>query len=99
MKCLVVILLLLQVGCTGGLIAEVGSFKISKKDVEFRNQVIQIYYPNETRKLGRDQLVNAYITAQILINNGHALDKAVLVKERERIDKTTLMPEMLNRIK
>lgn len=87
-------------GCTRNpVVAEVGDYKITKEEADFRNRIIRIYYPQETRNLGVDQLVRAYTYAQILKNNGAEITESVLDKEVERIDKHTLVPETLARIK
>ncbi len=87
-------------GCTRNpVLAEVGDYKITKEEANFRNRVIRIYYPQETRNLGIDQLVRAFTYAQILKNNGQEVTDDVLTKEVNRIDQHTLVPETLARIK
>lgn len=81
------------------IMAKVGDYEITQKWVEFRNKVIVIYFPKETRKLGLDQLIRAYTTAQILKNNGHPVTEEILEAENRRIDMNTKMPELLDKIK
>lgn len=90
------------VGCTkpGDVVkARVGDFEIRAKDADQRTKVLRIYQPEDKRDLGLEQLIRFYKLAQILKNNGQKLDDAVLAKESERIDKTTLMPALLKSIK
>lgn len=79
--------------------AEVGDYKITKEEAQYRDRVIRIYYPQDTRRLGLQQLIGSYIHAQILKNNGAEITEETLIKEEARIDKQTLVPETLSKIK
>ena len=81
------------------IVARVGDLNILRKDVEYRNQIIPIYYPNDKRRLGLLQLTNAYTAVQILKNNGYTITDEMIAKESQRIDSSTRMPEMLQKIK
>ncbi len=83
----------------GPVVATVGDYTLHAEDERFRNEVIRIYYPEDTRSLGLQQLRRAYTYAQILKNNGHPVTDEALKAEDARINRNTLMPEMLNRIK
>ncbi len=79
--------------------AEVGDYKITKEEAQYRDRVIRIYYPQDNRRLGLQQLIGSYIHAQILKNNGAEITEDILAKEEARIDKQTLVPETLSKIK
>ncbi len=80
-------------------IAIVGSYKISEKDVQYRNQVFKNYFPEDKRELGKEELVRAFTLAQILKNNAQPLDDAILEKEAKRIDEKSQMPGRLQQLK
>ncbi len=91
---------LMQCTCTDAKpVATVGRFVISERDVQYRNAVTKIYFPEDKRDLGRDILIKSFTFAQILENNGHAISQDVLVREAKRINDTTLKPDMLQAIK
>jgi hypothetical protein len=72
---------------------------ISRRDAEYRDEIIRFYFPEDKRKLGLEQLINSYTNAQILKHVGHDITPEVLQKEEERIDKNTLQPKKLEQIK
>ncbi len=80
-------------------VAQVGDYKITAQDIAWKNAVIQVYYPQESRDVGLQLLTGTYTTAQILKNNGHEITEEILKKENERIDRDTLRPEVLATIK
>jgi hypothetical protein len=83
----------------GGVVAQVGQFTISRQGVAWRDIIHRLYFPRDVRELGLEELVHAYTAAQILINNGYPITPEVIEAEEWRIQQTTLMPEMLARIK
>jgi hypothetical protein len=80
-------------------VAQVGDYSIYKNDVACRDAIILASYPDDKRKLGLYQLIQSYQHAQILKNFKQAITKDQIRKEKERIDKSTLMPENLAKIK
>ena len=87
-------------GCSRShLVAQVGSYSITDKDVTYRNQLIKMDYPNETRDLGLKQLTDTYTFAEILKNNGTELTDAMILAEEERIRTHSKMPEQLLEIR
>lgn len=93
-------LLSLLSACTRDpVLLRVGQYTVHRTDAEYRNRVIRVYYPQETRELGLTQLQKAFLFAEILKNNGRPLTENDLKQEEDRIEKTTLMPELLGRIK
>ena len=91
---------LLFIGCTRNrVVAKVGRYEITKKEVEYRDRVIRQYYPGETRSMGLDQLERAYKYAEILARAGREVTDDVLKQEMDRIDSHTLLPESLGKIK
>jgi len=81
------------------LVAEIGEYKVHERDVVFRDGVIRVYYPQETRSMGLLQLRRAFSYATILKNNGRPITEAIVQGEQERIDKETLAPVMLQKIR
>lgn len=81
------------------IIAEVGAYKITKKDINYRNKIIKLYDPKETRDLGLDQLIKVFIYAEILSSYGQSINEEALFQEAKRIDKETQLPEFLLKIK
>lgn len=83
----------------GDVVAEVGDYQLSKKDVELRDKMIAVYYPENKASYGLTQLVSSYTYAQILKNHGREITPDVLKAEEERINTSTRAPEVLERIK
>ena len=93
-------LLLFLFSCTrNSPVAKVGDYTLSEKDAAYRSAVIKIYFPDDNRNLGLDQLVRAYTYAQILKNHGHEITPELVQKEDQRIDKNTAAPDSLAKIK
>ena len=80
-------------------VAQVGDYSIYKNDVDCRDAIILSSYPDDKRKLGLYQLTQSYQYAQILKNFKQTITKDQIQKEKERINKSTLMPENLAKIK
>lgn len=78
---------------------QVGDFIIKKSAVDCRDSVITASFPEDKRKLGRDQLIQAYKYVQILKNHGVEITPENIKSEKERINSTTLTPEKLAAIK
>jgi len=93
-------LLILLPACTKSkIVAKVGEYEISQKDVELRDKVVRIYYPGEQRSVGLKQLVEAYQAARILKKYGRPVTAEILEAEATRIDRNTKSPEGLGEIK
>lgn len=98
MTCLV--LLIGTSACPGyNKIAKVGDYEITQQDIDRRDEIARVYYPENTSSQGLKQLTDAYIYAEILKKHGRPVTAELLQAEQERIDKQSLMPEMLARIK
>lgn len=78
---------------------KVGGFKIYKKDIEYRNKIIKLQYPEEKQDFGLLQLQKSYINYRILKNHNYASMDERLKSEAERIDQKTKNPAMLKKIK
>ena len=81
------------------IIAEVGAYKITQKDINYRNKIIKLYDPKETRDLGLAQLTRAFSYAEILNSYGQSINEKMLLQEAIRIDKETQIPNFLLKIK
>ncbi|MCM2281120.1 MAG: hypothetical protein NDI61_04665 [Bdellovibrionaceae bacterium] len=80
-------------------VLKVGDFTITPRMIEQREQVMRIYYPQAVEIDGLQQLVDAYLKATVLKQNGHVIDDPILANEAKRIESSTLMPEMLARVR
>ncbi len=80
-------------------IATVGQYDITQRDIDLRDQLAKVYFPHQTASAGLKQLTDAYIYAEILRSHNAPVTSEVLLAEQDRIDKQSLMPEMLARIK
>ncbi len=80
-------------------VAIVGDYKITQRDVKYKNLASLVNNPQEMRNLGLEQLIRGYTYAQILKNNEAAITNEVLDKEVERINTHSSDPEMLAKIK
>ena len=77
-----------------------GLIEITEKDVELRDKVVRIYYPqHKTPDAGLIQLKNAFTFAAILDQNGHKINDHILRNETDRIDASTKDPATLEKIK
>lgn len=79
--------------------AGVGDLVITQSNVRQRNEVIKIYYPQETQDFGLKQLTRAFVDAQILKNNGFPLTEERVKAEAQRIDQGTKDANTLAKIK
>jgi hypothetical protein len=77
----------------------VGSTSISQREVEYRDSVVRIYFPNEKRKLGFFQLYKSAINLEILRNNGIEFLREQVLTEEKRISKNSRAPERLSAIR
>ncbi|MGE4232995.1 MAG: hypothetical protein AB7F43_06675 [Bacteriovoracia bacterium] len=99
---IVVVSFFFLIGCSKEVVvATVGRYEITKKDVENRKKILEIYFPksNIDGDIAKRQLIKAYTQAEILSKYGIRLDKTVLKREASRIEKNTKMPQTLTNIK
>ncbi|MBI5182167.1 MAG: hypothetical protein HZA06_04550 [Nitrospirae bacterium] len=95
----IIIILIFIASCTQK-IAEVGDITITDKDISHRAKVSEVYYPNSGKGyIALAQLINGYLSEEILKSLGHKIDEEVLEKETKRIDENTKAPETLKNIK
>jgi hypothetical protein len=80
-------------------VAIVGDWKIYKKDIQYRDQIIQLNFPEEKRSMGLYQLTKSAINYAILKNNGVNIHELQIEDELQRIDAKTKNPEQLDKIK
>ena len=80
-------------------VATLGDYALTQKDIDCRDAVIHQSFPGEKRKLGLQQLIRSYQNVQILKNHQEEITAEKIKKEKERINKATLMPEKLDKIK
>jgi hypothetical protein len=81
------------------IVMKVGDFRIYDKDVEYRNKVIKMNYPDEKQDFGLFQLQKSYTNYQILRNYKYTPIEKRLETEAARIDQKTKNPDMLKKIK
>jgi len=70
-------------------LAKVGTIKIHKSEVLYRDKVILLAFPEEKRSLGLHQLVKSAINQEILKNNSIIVTDAAIEQEQTRIDQNT----------
>jgi hypothetical protein len=94
------LLFLLSVSCSWDPKAlQVGDYILRRSAVECRDAVITASFPEDKRKLGRDQLLQAYRHVQILKNFGREITLDQINAEKERVNQSTLTPQKLAQIK
>jgi|688.fasta_scaffold244254_1 hypothetical protein len=78
------------VGCTKNpVVAEVGSVKISKKEVELRAKAMKVFSPQLNDKSALEQLIRSYTLAEVMKNKGmKGFDESV-DQEAKRIDESS----------
>lgn len=93
------IFLFLLSACTQK-VCDVGDINITDKDISLRKKVSEVYYPNSGKDyVALSQLINGYLSEEILKSLGHKIDDAILAAEAKRIDENTKAPETLKKIK
>lgn len=81
-------------------VCDVGDISITDKDISLRKKVSEVYYPNSDKDyVALSQLINGYLSEEILKSLGHKIDDAILAAEAKRIDENTKAPEILKKIK
>lgn len=80
-------------------VARAGSRSITAKDVRFRDRIVRLENPEETRSLGLFQLCRAYELAEVLGRNGRPITEAAIVEEERRIDRSSRDRGTLGRIR
>ncbi|HEX4925658.1 MAG TPA: hypothetical protein VFV50_16300 [Bdellovibrionales bacterium] len=94
---------LLAAACTRSsespVVAKVGRFQITEKDLEYKERLIQYYYPQSETGKALSALTKSYVNAQILENNGRVMNEEALQAESDRIDKNTKDPISLAEVK
>ena len=74
-------ILFLLTSCTrNNPVVKVGDYTLMEKDAHYRSAVIKIYFPDDNRDLGLDQLVRAYTYAQILKNHGREITPEIIAR-------------------
>ena len=76
-------------GCTRPVanivVGHAGSRVLTARDVAYRDAIVRLESPEETRALGFYQLCRAYELAEVLRLNGRPVTPDALVREEERI--------------
>ena len=80
-------------------ISQVGDYKITLKDKQYRDRVHHVFYPNDPQNYGLEQLEKAFTYAQILKNNGLEINERMVRAEEMRINQNTKAPEVLSKIR
>lgn len=98
-----IIALLVSVAIYGVLherpVATVGETEIYRKDVEYRDQIVKIYYPQESRKMGLFQLVKSVRNIEILKNQGIEFGDNMVAAEFQRMKAESKDPKTLEQIR
>ncbi|MCM2277960.1 MAG: SurA N-terminal domain-containing protein [Oligoflexia bacterium] len=83
-------------------LATVAGEPITRRDVERREAVNRIYYPEYSKDLKNtslQQLVNARVLQEILESHGRPVTDELLRQEALRIDRDTRKPDLLAQVK
>lgn len=85
---------------TAGMVGRVGGYEITREQLALRQAHANVYYPGSgTPEVALAQLVQGYLAAELMQQQGVTLDRATWLAEEERIDKQTRDPAMLEKIK
>ena len=77
-----------------------GEISITDKDVRYRAQVAEVYYPGSGKEyVGLTQLIKGYLAETVLTTLGHRVDRDVLEQEARRIDENTKAAAVLEKVK
>lgn len=82
-----------------GVIKKIGSWKITKSDLNYRTQVAKAYFPDSTEDAALKQLEKSANYLKILEKNGVTVSEQDLDAEESRILKETKDPKQLEKIK
>jgi len=94
-----IIIFFLLSACTQK-VCEVGDISITDKDISLRKKASEVYYPNSGKDyIALSQLINGYLSEEMLKSLGHKIDDTILEAEAKRIDENTKAPETLKKIK
>jgi hypothetical protein len=67
-------------------VAKVGNYSLTKRDVDLRTKIIQLHNGKLTRQNALEQLVASYTRAQILENMGAPISSQTILDEEKRLD-------------
>lgn len=102
MKKIILFILFTVISCTPAekKVLSVGKFEITDRDIQLREKIIKVFYPNsDTKDAGLIQLKQAFTIAAVMEQNGFIINDHKLKNETDRIDASTKDPKTLNRIK
>jgi hypothetical protein len=99
LRALTLIPLLMTAACTPKPVARVGHYTITQKDIDYRDQVVHLMYPQEKSKPGKKQLIDAFTAAMILEKYGKPITPEIIKADADRIDRSTRAPELLVKYK
>ncbi|NDC24824.1 MAG: hypothetical protein EBZ49_11970, partial [Proteobacteria bacterium] len=78
------------IGCTrNSVVAEVGSYKITKKEVSLRMKAMSVFSPQQNEKMSLEQLIRSYTLAEVMKNRGVKSFDASVEEEAKRIAETS----------
>lgn len=98
-KVSVTVLLLLVAYLYYDTVAYIDGYRITRRHVKWRNQIVKIYEPTETRDLGLQQLIRARVRLALLKKLGLDLNKNDLLADAERIKNQTQAAQKLESIR
>ncbi len=81
-------------------VARVGTYKIKKEHVLYLTEINSFLIPEKTDEdFALKRLIKVYTNAQIMKDYGRPITEEMLIEEENRIDKNTLEPETIKKIK
>ena len=98
---LLMVAIILAAGCKKkDIVAKVGDIEITKKDLDYRAKVSEVYYPKSGQPyVALAQLIQSYLDESVLKAVGGKADDAAWEAEAKRVDENTKAPEVLKKIK
>jgi hypothetical protein len=79
--------------------ATIGSTEVRKADVKLRDEVVRVYFPEEKRNMGFQQLYKSAVNLEILKSNGVEFTQEQVLAEEKRIQENTRDPQTLQKIR
>ena len=99
------LLLLLLIILVGALflwsrpVKTIGHWKIYKEDIQWRDAIVQSFFPGARPGAGLKQLEKSALYLKVLENNGVTLTQKEILAEAKRIERNSRNPEHLVKIK
>jgi hypothetical protein len=71
------------------IVAQVGTVKITKEDVELRTKVMRVFSPDQNEAMAKEQLIRSYTLAESLRNKGFKNIEGLVDEEAKRLTESS----------